>query len=344
MVRAIAVALVPALAGAILCEALGVPAGALIGASVAVTAVALLGFGPTVPEVLRNLGFATIGVTLGSGVTPHILADVMRFPASLLGLTLTVAGVMLVSGLALRRLFALDTPTALLATSPGALSYALALSLRSRTADTPAVMTLQSLRLLLITLLLPPLIALLEPGGADGVLEAAEAIAPLPSLLLVLLGGGAGVLFERARVPAAFLLAGFAVSGLAHGLGVVEGRPAPALTFVGFALAGAVIGERFGQVTRATLRRLVLAGLVATVVSVSVSGAGSAVMASLLGLPFGQVWVSYAPGGVEGMSAMALALGYDPVYVATHHIFRLLLLIAVLPFILHRVTPGGRPT
>ena len=54
-------------------------------------------------------------------------------------------------------------------------------------------------------------------------------------------------------------------------------------------------------------------------------------MAALLGLPFGQVWVSYAPGGVEGMSAMALSLGYDPAYVATHHIFRLLLIIAVLP-------------
>ena len=54
----------------------------------------------------------------------------------------------------------------------------------------------------------------------------------------------------------------------------------------------------------------------------------------MLDLPFGQVWVSFAPGGVEGMSSMALALGYDPVYVATHHVFRILLLIAILPVLI----------
>jgi len=39
----------------------------------------------------------------------------------------------------------------------------------------------------------------------------------------------------------------------------------------------------------------------------------------------------------------ALALGYDPVYVATHHVYRLLLLIAVLPLVLRRLS-GPAPT
>ncbi len=97
-----------------------------------------------------------------------------------------------------------------------------------------------------------------------------------------------------------------------------------------------MIGERFDRLDRTTLKRLMVAGLVTAAVAVGLSGIVSAGVAHVLALPFGQVWVSFAPGGVEGMGAMALALGYDPVYVATHHIFRLLLLIAVLPLLLRR--------
>ena len=53
-----------------------------------------------------------------------------------------------------------------------------------------------------------------------------------------------------------------------------------------------------------------------------------------LDMPFGQVWVAFAPGGVEGMAAMALALDFDPAYVAAHHLLRLLALALVLPLLM----------
>jgi hypothetical protein len=86
------------------------------------------------------------------------------------------------------------------------------------------------------------------------------------------------------------------------------------------------------------MRRLLLAGLVSTAIAVGVSGAASAAVAAVLDLPLGQVWVAFAPGGVESMGAMAIALEVDPVYVATHHIFRILLLFAVLPVLLARLS------
>ncbi len=58
---------------------------------------------------------------------------------------------------------------------------------------------------------------------------------------------------------------------------------------------------------------------------------GAIPVAQILGIPFGQVFVAFAPGGVEAMAAMALALGYDPAYVATHHLFRIILLFFLLP-------------
>ena len=151
------------------------------------------------------------------------------------------------------------------------------------------------------------------------------------SFALIAASACLGAVASRFRLPAAHLLAGVLLSGLGHGVGLMEGRPAVILTFIGFSLAGAVIGSRFAKITLAEVRTLGASGLVATGVAIGFSGVISLAMAALLGLPFGQVWVSYAPGGVEGMSAMALSLGYDPAYVATHHIFRLLLIIAVLP-------------
>ena len=332
--RPVLLALGAALGGATLFQSIGVPAGPLVGSTIAVTALAAGGFSPKVPSTLRNLGYTTIGVTLGAGVTTHFLTDVLRFPASLIALTATMIAVMLISSTVLKRFFGTSGGTAILATSPGALSYSLSLAADRPAAkiDIPFVMVLQSLRLLIITIALPPLVAFVERGsGGDGTVLAHHALSFPVSIVLIAIAAAGGYCFERLRVPAAFLLAGVITSGLGHGIGWLEGRPSAILTFIGFSLAGAVIGARFASVTRTQLRDLFVAGLVVTTIAVALSGLASFFVAELLGLPFGQVWVSFAPGGVEGMSAMALSLGYDPAYVATHHIFRLLLLIAVLP-------------
>ncbi len=41
-----------------------------------------------------------------------------------------------------------------------------------------------------------------------------------------------------------------------------------------------------------------------------------------LGLPFGQLWLAYAPGGVEAMTIVAFVLGLDTAFVGTHHVVR----------------------
>lgn len=340
--RPVFLAIGAALCGAALFQALGVPAGPLVGSTVAVTALSAAGLSPKVPPTLRNLGFTAIGVTLGAGVTTHFLTDVLRFPLSLLALTITMIAVMLISSTVLKRFFGASGGTAVLATSPGALSYSLSLAADRPAAqiDIPFVMVLQSLRLLVITIALPPLVALVEAGsGGDGVTLASHALSFPVSIVLIAIAAAGGYLFDRLSIPAAFLLAGVVISGLGHGVGWLEGRPSPILTFIGFSLAGAVIGARFASVTRAQLRDLFVAGLVVTTIALALSGLVSFLVAELLGLPFGQVWVSFAPGGVEGMSAMALSLGYDPAYVATHHIFRLLLLIAILPTFMRAPQP-----
>ena len=329
-----AVALAVAAAGAVLAWMLGLPAPFLVGATLATTALALFGSmaglpAPAVPGRLRDVAFAVIGMTLGAGITPSILSDVARWAPSLLAMLGALALSTLAAMLVLRRFFPVDAGTALLATSPGALSYAVALALEGR-GDARTVTVLQGVRLFAITVFVPPLVV-----GFGGALDVPPA--PVSSLgesaVVLALACIAGLAFARLRVPAAWLVAGLAVSGAAHAMGFVEGRPSDPLLAAGFTVAGAVIGARFTGFRRAELRRLALEGAVVSIIAVALSAFFSAGAALWLSLPFGQVWVAYAPGGVEGMAAIAVSLGYDPVFVATHHIVRLFALIVVLPLV-----------
>lgn len=333
--RGPAIALGVAFPAAVALAAAGTPAGALLGATAAVAAAALAGLGPAVPDLLRNLAFATIGLSLGAGISSDILDDIARWPVSLLGLALTIVLTMAITGRLLVRGFGLAPDTAALSVSPGALSYAVVLAAQGN-GDLRSVVVLQSMRLLLVTLCLPPAVAALagvaSPGPVAG--GGTEVLGPLPALALLLTGLACGWLLDRVGSPAAYLLAGLAVSGLAHALGWVAGfMPGPVI-FCGFVVTGAVIGSRFARIARPDLMRLAAAGLAVTGVSVALSAAGALCVARLTGLSFPVVWVAFAPGGVEGMAAIGLALGYDPAFVATHHIFRIITVIALLPLAL----------
>lgn len=330
-----------AFAGALFASSAGVPAAPLVGSTAAVTAASLLGLSPKIPDSLRNLSFAVIGGTLGAGITPDIYDNLSSFPLSILGLAVSMAITMLACGYVLMHAFGQPRDAAVLATSPGGLSYSLALALE-RKLDVRTIMVLQSVRLFLITMLMPPLLTLF--GIMDGKPVEAVAILGLQASAVVLfLSAASGIVFDRLGVPAAWLIAGLLVSGAMHGTGLVVGRFAEPVTFAGFTIAGAVIGSRFSGISGAELRRLGVAGAISSGLALFISAVAALTMSALTGFPFTQIWIAYAPGGVEGMAAMALSLHLDPVFVATHHIFRILALIALLPVLLRWLKTHGGP-
>ena len=331
--RGLVVALGSALAGALAALALNLPAAALVGATLAVTFAALMGWGPSVPNSLRDVAFAVIGLTLGSGISPALLADLERYSLSLALMLASLALSTAFAFAAMRAMLTTDRRTAILATSPGALSYALALAAERET-DVRTVTVLQGIRLFAVTVFVPPIVAWVDRGEHSTAASHVPAMGPSASLLLLGVACLLAPFVARLRLPSAWLWSGLAVSGIAHGAGWVEGRPDPILLFAGFTTAGAVVGARFASIARAELNRLARAGAVIAALSIAASGLVALPVAAMLGLPFGQVWVAYAPGGVEGMAAIAIALDYDAVYVATHHTARLLVLIALLPILL----------
>jgi len=63
---------------------------------------------------------------------------------------------------------------------------------------------------------------------------------------------------------------------------------------------------------------------------------------ALTGLNLDATVLSYAPGGFAEMSLIGLALGIEVAMVATHHLFRLFLIVLTSPFISRFVLTRGR--
>jgi membrane AbrB-like protein len=133
-----------------------------------VGALALTGVvdGIEVPEVLRQLGFAAIGLQVGLRFTPESLRQARETLAPALG---AIAGLLVVCAALGALLSVLADVSALdgyLATTPGGLYAVLATAVASGSNAT-FVLAVQSLRLFVMLLAAPPIIRRLARAKAD---------------------------------------------------------------------------------------------------------------------------------------------------------------------------------
>jgi uncharacterized membrane protein AbrB (regulator of aidB expression) len=57
----------------------------------------------------------------------------------------------------------------------------------------------------------------------------------------------------------------------------------------------------------------------------------------MVGLPIAAVFLAFAPGGITEMSLIALSLHVSVVFVALHHVIRIVLAISIARFFVGRV-------
>lgn len=328
--RTLAALALGAVGGALAWSA-GLPAAWLVGASVLVAAACAAGLTPAVPRPLQSAAFAGIGISIGSGVDGETFARAADWLPSLTAVVVSTLAVMVMGSWFLARVARLDTMTAKLSAAPGTLAYVLGLTLEGK-GDPTAVMLIQSLRLLAITACVP--LALDLTADLDATAPAASAAAVLgywegAALLALALPLGWGL--ARLRLPASYLLAGIGVSAAAHFAGIVTGPLPDAVTTVVYVVTGTVIGQRFRRMPLEVLARVLPAAIGAVVLAGTVAAAFALAVVSVTQLSFGQAWIALAPGGVEAMAALALALDYDPAFVAAHHLTRIAALTIAIP-------------
>lgn len=319
--------------GALTARFLHVPAPYLTGPAIAVSMAGILGANCAVPVPLRDTGFVVIGLSLGSSVTPEVLTAAKTWPASLIIMCSAVAVIMVAGGMMFERGFGLDRKTALLASSPGHLSYVLGYG-ADIGANVALISVIQSLRVLMLTLLVPAAIALFTDADVSMQLASSHVILYVHLVVLIGLGAGFGFVLKWFSVPAAFLLGGMIISSLGHGSGLTPGAVPPIFSIAAFIGMGTLIGTRFSGVAPDILKRAALGGVCLTVLSLVIASMAAVAVALATGLPMLDLLIAYAPGGLETMVAMGAVLGADIPFVAFHHVARLLFLSVFVPLIL----------
>lgn len=319
-----------AFAGGLLANAVGLPAGWLSGAMMAVTIAAVWGMNVHISPRLADAVFVVLGALLGAGVTPEIIDRVGSWPISLAGLLVSVVAVVIAVQAYLVRVAGWDRTTAFFAAIPGALSYVVALA-STTGADLRRVAVSQSIRLFLLVAVIPPLVSAVE--AMPTVAAVRSVTEPLALLILLAASLSGGLLFRALRVPAGLLSGALAVSSVAHATGWVSGGLPEPLTVAAYVTLGAMIGCRFFGTSLEFLRKIALASFGAFLIGLVVASASALMVALVVDVPLAQILVAFAPGGLDAMTALALALHLDSAFVAAHQLARFIGIAVFAPFV-----------
>jgi membrane AbrB-like protein len=332
--------LAAAVAGGALGAWLGVPAGWLSGAMAACAILTASGRGAQLAPLPRVVALAFAGMALGSSVTPQMLAAFGRYPASLAMMCVSVGVGVALGALLVSRVGGWDRPTALFAAIPGALSYVLALA-PGAGADVARVSLAQLVRLFALVALAPALVG----GGGGAALIHAPPAGPVDGPLWIVstlaLGVPLGLLFEKMGVSAGVLFGTLLVAAFAHGSGLAPGKPPAMVAVVGQVMIGAWSGSRFGAFDLGMFRRSIPPVFGSLAVTIGVAAFFAWATSRLVHVPYADAMVAFAPGGLEAMTLLALALGLDPLYVGAHHLARFFLISFTLPLVQRLVLGRG---
>jgi hypothetical protein len=313
-------------AAALLCAWIHAPLPWMIGPLVAVAVSRSAGVDCAAPIGGRQAGQWVIGTALGLYFTPEIAELVLRIGWLLVLGALFALALGYLCGYLLTRIAAVDRTTAVFASVPGGAAEMSVLGERYG-ARVDEVAAAQSLRIMLVVVVVPWIFAALQLHGADVFHPGTSEVHALG--LVGLLGATlvGGLLLWRARVPNAFVLGALAVA-IALTMAEVDLSAVPRwLTNFAQLLLGCALGARFERSFLRRAPRFVAAVTLTVIVAMVLSAAFAFALAALSALHPATVVLATAPGGIAEMSITAKVLDLGVPVVTAFHVTRVVVLL-----------------
>jgi membrane AbrB-like protein len=312
---------------------IGVPSPYLFGALLAGLVVALRWPGRLdVPPLGFRAAQAFTGVALGAYLKSDALQAAADSWVAVTLVSLATLALSLVCGIALARFTSLDRPTAALGMVAGGASGIVGMAAELR-ADDRLVAFMQYLRVLVVVIATPLLMALFFPGHNAGSPDGGAALfGDAEGWVLSLVLAPLGVLVAKwTRLPAGALLGPMLVAG-AVGLLLTDGFTVPPiLREVAFAGIGLQVGLRF---TTSTVREAgtLLAPVLACITGLMVACFGLAVVLDLTtSATLLDAYLATTPGGLYAVLASAFGSGADTTFVLAVQTLRVLVMVLLAP-------------
>ena len=325
--------------------ALGLPSSYLFGALLAGIATALLAPDRlAVPPVGFTAAQAVAGVVAGTLLDSSSLDAIAGAWLPLALVTAATLAISLAAGALLARVTSLDPATTALGMVAGGAAGIVSMA-RELGADDRLVAFMQYLRVLVIVLLTPVLVAVAFGGAAGGGGAAADAaLGDARGWLLTAgaaaVGAAAG---RRTGVPGATLLGPMAIAALlALALPGGDFDVPPLLRDVAFALIGLEVGLRFTLPTIRQLGRLLIPVLAAVLGVIAASGLLAVALDVTTSVSLRDAYLATTPGGIYAVVAVAVGANADAAFVLAAQGLRLVAMITLAPVVVRWLVGRAR--
>ena len=340
-----------AAAGGFLFDLAKFPAGWIAGAMVFSAVAALAGRPLGLPQNLARTFFIVLGMSIGAVATPQTVAGMATWPLSIAAVTIAMGAVTLGTVAYLKRVHGWDTLTAVFGGLPGGLSQVMVLA-AEQGLDLRAIAIVQSMRVVILAVCVPAGLGLFGLAGPARLPAGSVAIADAPWELVIMVGLSVTValVLLKSGFPGGLIFGPMVVSGFLHGGDFIHITFPPWFANIAMVGLGSVAGSRFTGTPFRLMLSYLGAALGSFAVSIVITAAFALAVTMLLGLRISDVVVAYAPGSIDAMMILALALHLDPVFVGAHHLARVFTVTLALPIIVRMLgrpetkrTKSGRP-
>ena len=298
--------------------------------------------GETLPKLsrwVRLVFMSIIGAMIGSRFSPELLTLLPQFWISALAL---IPFILLAHGggyAIMRFLGGYEKLDAYFASLPGGIIDSTALAEKAG-ADLRIVTAQHFIRIILVVTSVPLLFFFVE-GNVVGSLAGQSLasseydITDVGFIVLIALVGL--FLGQLTKLPVSHMLGPLLLALTLSVSGVVDIAIPPWLGHVAQFMVGTALGSQFSGVSRQLLLRGLGMGLLAGGYMLFLAATFASVLVQYVPADFGALFISFAAGGLAEMSLIALSLNFNPVVVALHHLFRILLTVYIGQFLLRRV-------
>ena len=319
-------ALVICVAGGALFSALRAPLPWMIGPLLAMALGKFLGASLASPKAGRGAGQLIIGCALGLYFTPVVGHEVLAHWYLLIAAAVFAVLLAYASGWLLTRSTGLDGTTALFASVPGGAAEMTILGERFG-ARPDRVVLAQSLRVMIVVVVVPFLFTLFGVHGADDYVPALLNVDTAGLLALLAMAAAAGALLAKLRVPNAWMLGPLAVA-VALTLAEVGLSAVPVwLSNSAQLLLGCALGSGFDRNSFSTASRFVAMVCASVALAILVSALFALGLALAGTVPISTMVLATAPGGMAEMCVTAKVLQLGVPLVTAAHVTRVIILV-----------------
>jgi membrane AbrB-like protein len=310
------------------------PLAWMLGAMVICTVASLSGVKLKVPGTLRSVMVSVLGVLLGSSFTPEVLEKASQWPVTMVSLALYIVVLTGLLYLYFSRFHKYDPVTAYFSATPGGLNE-MVIAGGAMGGDERTIALVHGARVLLVVMVIPFWFRYTEGERAiTTAVGPSIAGATFTDIGILATCAVIGVLLGRlVRLPAYKIVGPMLVSAGVHIAGMTSSSPPWEIVAVAQVVVGSSVGARFSGVPLERVLKTIAASVGATAVMLSTTVLFALVLSRITDISMSPIVLAFSPGGLAEMSLIALSLGIETAFVATHHVSRIAMIVIAAPLV-----------